>query len=160
VSTGLAVLPLSIPSPGTGVWNVLGFPVRAYALCIIAGIVLALLIARRRWRARGGDPDSLEAVVVIAIPFGIVGARLYHVLTDYQLYVGPGRDPVDALRIWNGGLGIWGAIALGVLGGYLVARRRRIRFAALLAPRASYCTAYGTSTVASGRLVVVMPTCE
>jgi prolipoprotein diacylglyceryl transferase len=125
-------LPLSIPSPPTGVWSVFGFPLRAYALCIIAGIVVGMIISTRRWRARGGSSESLEMVVVVAVPFGIIGARLYHVITDWQLYFGPGRDPLDALRIWNGGLGIWGAVALGVLGGYLVARRRKIRFLALL----------------------------
>ncbi len=87
-----------------------------------------MIIATRRWRARGGSSESLEMVVVVAVPFGIIGARLYHVITDWQLYFGPGRDPLDALKIWNGGLGIWGAVALGVLGGYLVARRRKIRF--------------------------------
>ena len=63
---------------------------------------------------------------------GIVGARLYHVITDYQLYFGPGRQPLNALKIWEGGLGVWGAIAFGLLGGYLVARRRRIAFPAVL----------------------------
>jgi prolipoprotein diacylglyceryl transferase len=130
--TGHAAVALSIPSPSTGVWEVFGFPLRAYALCIIAGIVVAMLISNRRWRARGGTSDSLEAVVVMAIPFGIVGARIYHVITDYELYFGPGRNPVDALKIWNGGLGIWGAVALGAAGAYLVARRRRIAFPALL----------------------------
>jgi prolipoprotein diacylglyceryl transferase len=71
-------------------------------------------------------------MVVVGVPFGIVGARLYHVITDYQLYFGPGRQPLNALKIWEGGLGVWGAIAFGVLGGYLVARRRRIAFPAVL----------------------------
>jgi prolipoprotein diacylglyceryl transferase len=69
---------------------------------------------------------------VVGVPFGIVGARLYHVITDYQLYFGPGRQPLNALKIWEGGLGVWGAIAFGILGGYLVARRRRIAFPAVL----------------------------
>ncbi|MET0693705.1 MAG: prolipoprotein diacylglyceryl transferase [Propionibacteriaceae bacterium] len=129
--SGLGIL-LSIPSPSQGVWEIFGFPLRAYALCIIAGIAVAMVISNRRWRARGGTTDSLETVVVVAIPFGIVGARIYHVITDYELYFGPGRNPVDALKIWNGGLGIWGAVALGALGAYLVARRRHIRFPALL----------------------------
>ncbi|HEY5981675.1 MAG TPA: prolipoprotein diacylglyceryl transferase [Microlunatus sp.] len=123
---------LFIPSPASGVWEVFGFPLRAYALCIIAGIVVGMIIAGRRWRARGGSQDTLELVIAVAIPCGIVGARLYHVITDYQLYFGPGRDPLDALKIWNGGLGIWGAVAAGVAGGYLVARRRQVRFPALL----------------------------
>jgi prolipoprotein diacylglyceryl transferase len=132
MTPGLTGVVLSIPSPSTGVWEIFGFPLRAYALCIIAGIVVGMMMSTRRWRARGGTADSLEAVVIVAIPFGIIGARIYHVITDYQLYFGPGRDPLNALKIWNGGLGIWGAVALGALGAYLVARRRKIRFAALL----------------------------
>ncbi len=123
---------MSIPSPSSSVWHLGAFPLRAYALCIIAGILVAMVIGNRRWRARGGTADGLESVLVLAIPFGIVGARLYHVATDYELYFGPGRHPVDALKIWNGGLGIWGAVAGGALGAYLVARRRGIRFPALL----------------------------
>jgi len=123
---------LSIPSPGTNVWHLGAFPLRAYALCIIAGIIVAMVIANRRWRARGGTADSLETVLVLAIPCGIVGARIYHVLTDYELYFGPGRHPVDALKIWNGGLGIWGAVAGGAAGAYVMARRRGLRFPALL----------------------------
>src|SRR4051794_4275760 len=123
---------LSIPSPSQNVWYLGPFPLRAYALCIIAGILVGMVIATRRWRARGGTADGLEMVIVVAGPFGIIGARLYHVITDYELYFGPGRHPVDALKIWHGGLGIWGAVALGALGGGLVARRRQIRFPALL----------------------------
>lgn len=123
---------LSIPSPSTSIWYIGAFPLRAYALCIIAGIIVALIIATRRWQARGGTADSMELMVVVGVPFGIVGARLYHVITDYQLYFGPGRQPLDALKIWQGGLGVWGAIAFGVLGGYLVARRRKIAFPAVL----------------------------
>jgi prolipoprotein diacylglyceryl transferase len=123
---------LSIPSPSQNVWYLGPFPLRAYALCIIAGIIVGMVIATRRWRARGGTADALEMVVVVAVPCGIIGARIYHVITDYELYFGPGRHPVDALKIWHGGLGIWGAVALGALGGWLVARRREIRFPALL----------------------------
>ena len=123
---------LSIPSPSTSIWYIGAFPLRAYALCIIAGILVAMIIATRRWRARGGTADSMELMVVVGVPFGIVGARLYHVITDYQLYFGPGRQPLDALKIWQGGLGVWGAIAFGILGGYLVARRRKIAFPAVL----------------------------
>ena len=132
MTSDLVAVVLSIPSPSKGVWDVFGFPLRAYAVCIIVGIIVGMLIANRRWRARGGTGDSLEMVVVLAVPFGIVGARLYHVITDYQLYFGPGRHPIDALKIWNGGLGVWGAIGFGVLGAYLVARRHQIRFPALL----------------------------
>jgi prolipoprotein diacylglyceryl transferase len=123
---------LFLPSPSTGVWQLGPVPIRAYALCIIAGIIVGGTIGSRRWVARGGRSDSVESVLVLAIPFGIIGARIYHVITDYELYFGPGRHPVDALKIWNGGLGIWGAVALGALGTWLVARRRGISFPALL----------------------------
>jgi prolipoprotein diacylglyceryl transferase len=132
VTTTWAHVVLSIPSPSTNIWHIGPLPIRAYALCIIAGIIVAMIIATRRWRARGGTADTLELMVVVGVPFGIVGARLYHVITDYQLYFGPGRHPLNALKIWEGGLGVWGAIAFGVLGGYLVARRRRIAFPAVL----------------------------
>jgi prolipoprotein diacylglyceryl transferase len=132
VTASWAPAVMSIPSPSTNIWYIGAFPLRAYALCIIAGIIVALIIATRRWQARGGTADSMELMVVVGVPFGIVGARLYHVITDYQLYFGPGRQPLDALKIWQGGLGVWGAIAFGVLGGYLVARRRKIAFPAVL----------------------------
>jgi prolipoprotein diacylglyceryl transferase len=122
---------LAIPSPPVSSFNIFGFQLRMYAVCIIIGIIVGYLIANRRWKERGGRPDSMELVVAVAVPFGIVGARLYHVITDYQLYFGPGRDPLDALKIWQGGLGIWGGVALGALGAYLVARKRKIKFAAL-----------------------------
>jgi prolipoprotein diacylglyceryl transferase len=132
VTASWAQTVLSIPSPSRNIWYIGAFPLRAYALCIIAGIIVALIIATRRWQARGGTADSMELMVVVGVPFGIVGARLYHVITDYQLYFGAGRQPLNALKIWEGGLGVWGAIAFGVLGGYLVARRRRIAFPAVL----------------------------
>ena len=132
MTTTWAYVVLSIPSPRPNISHIGPLPIRAYALCIIAGIIVAMIIATRRWRARGGTADSLELMVVVGVPFGIVGARLYHVITDYQLYFGPGRHPLNALKIWEGGLGVWGAIAFGVLGGYLVARRRRIAFPAVL----------------------------
>src|SRR5215218_10940211 len=123
---------MSTPSPSTNIWYIGAFPLRAYALCIIAGIIVAMIIATRRWQALGGTADSMELMVVVGVPFGIVGSRLYQLITDYELYFGPGRQPLDALKIWQGGLGIWGAIAFGLLGGYLVARRRRIAFPAVL----------------------------
>lgn len=130
--TGLTLLaPLSIPSPPTGTWYLGPFPVRAYALCILAGIVAAYFMARARWRARGGNPDSVDSVAIVAVPLGIVGARLYHVITDYQLYFGPGREWWRMFYIWEGGLGVWGAVALGALGGWLVCRRRGISFLAM-----------------------------
>ena len=117
---------ISIPSPGDGVWNLGFFPVRGYAVAIIVGIALAMWIGDRRWRARGGDPGVVVDVAVWAVPFGIIGGRIYHVITSPAAYFGEGGDPVDALRIWEGGLGIWGAVVLGGVGAWIGVRRRGI----------------------------------
>ncbi|WP_233160164.1 prolipoprotein diacylglyceryl transferase [Pseudonocardia sp. MH-G8] len=112
-------------------------PIRAYALCIIAGIIVAVLWGERRFTARGGQPGTVTDVAVFAVPFGLVGGRLYHVLTDWQTYFGPGGDPWGALRIWQGGLGIWGAVALGAVGAWIGCRRRGVplgAFADAVAP--------------------------
>ena len=82
--------------------------------------------ASKRWVARGGNAGTVADIAVWAVPFGLVGGRLYHVITDYQLYFGEGRDWVDAFKVWQGGLGIWGAIALGALGAWIGCRRRGI----------------------------------
>ena len=136
----------SIPSPTRNVWHLGPLPVRAYALCIIVGIVVAVWLATRRFVARGGNADHVWDVAAWGIVLGIVGARLYHVITDHQLYFGPGKIWYHAFFIWDGGLGIWGGVALGAVGGYLVARRRKIRFWALadaLAPGVAVAQAIG-----------------
>lgn len=126
-----------LPSPPQGVWYIGPVPIRAYALCIIAGIVVAVWLTQRRWEARGDRRDDVIDIATWAVPFGIVGGRLYHVITDPELYFAPGRQPVRALYIWDGGLGIWGAVALGALGAWIGCRRRGIAlpdFADALAP--------------------------
>lgn len=122
------MIPASIPSPAENVWYLGPLPLRAYALAIIVGAVLAIIIGERRYRAKGGRPGAISDIALWAIPFGIVGGRLYHVLTDPQLYFGEGQNPVDALKVWHGGLGIWGAVALGALGGWIACRRYKLKF--------------------------------
>ncbi|MGH3889787.1 MAG: prolipoprotein diacylglyceryl transferase [Pseudonocardiaceae bacterium] len=121
----------TIPSPDRGVWYLGPVPIRAYALCIIVGIVVAILWGERRWQARGGQPGTVTDIAAFAVPFGLVGGRLYHVATDWEQYFGPGGNPIDALKIWQGGLGIWGAIALGGLGAWIGCRRRGIPLPAM-----------------------------
>ena len=114
----------SIPSPTSGVWYLGPVPIRAYALMIILGIIVAIWIADRRWVARGGKSGAIADIAIWAVPAGIIGARLYHVLTDWSTYFGPdGKGFVAALKIWQGGLGIWGAVAVGLLGAWYAARR-------------------------------------
>jgi prolipoprotein diacylglyceryl transferase len=117
-------------------------------LFIIIGIVVALVLGQRRWEARGGaregawsDEDHGAVVYDIAlwaVPFGLVGGRLYHVMTDWRTYFGEdGAGLAGAFRIWDGGLGIWGAVALGGVGAWIGCRRRGIplpAFADAIAP--------------------------
>jgi prolipoprotein diacylglyceryl transferase len=113
-----------IPSPPQGTWNLGPVPLRAYALLIIAGIVVAVWFGGKRYVARGGQSGVITDIAIWAVPFGIIGGRLYHVITDNQLYFGPeGKGLAAALRIWDGGLGIWGAVAFGALGAWIGARR-------------------------------------
>jgi prolipoprotein diacylglyceryl transferase len=113
----------AIPSPTESVWHVLGFPIRAYALCIIAGMVAATLLLEQRLRHRGVAPWTSLDIVVWAVPFGIIGARIYHVISSPQDYFGAGGEPIRALYIWEGGLGIWGAVAGGAVGALIAARQ-------------------------------------
>lgn len=122
-------LVMSIPSPPVSVWHIGPFPLRAYALAIVCGIICAWFILSRRYKAKGGDADVCIDIAVWAVIFGIIGARLYHVATDWQLYFGQGRNPIDAFKIWNGGLGIWGGVAAGALGAYIAACRNNLRLA-------------------------------
>jgi prolipoprotein diacylglyceryl transferase len=123
------MLPTFIPSPSRGVWYLGPLPIRAYALFILLGIVVATWWTRRRWVAAGRDPDQVFDIVLWAVPFGIVGGRLYHLITDPELYFAPGRQPIRALYIWDGGLGIWGAVALGAVGAWIGCRKHGVRLA-------------------------------
>ncbi len=135
-----------IPSPSTGVWHLGPFPVRAYALCIIAGVVLAVWLGEKRWVARGGRPGDVTEIATWMVPFGIIGGRIYHVVTSPQAYFGEGGQPIRALYIWQGGLGIWGAITLGGIGAWIGCRRHGIPlppFADALAPGIALAQAVG-----------------
>lgn len=116
-----------IPSPAQGVWHLGPLPIRAYALCIITGIVAALIIGDRRWVDRGGEPGLIYDIALWAVPFGLVGGRLYHVMTDWTTYFGShGAGLLAAFQVWDGGLGIWGAVALGAVGAWIGCRRNGV----------------------------------
>jgi prolipoprotein diacylglyceryl transferase len=135
-----------IPSPSRGEWFLGPIPIRGYAFAIILGVIAAIWIAERRWVARGGRPGTAGDIALWAVPFGLIGGRLYHVLTDWQLYFGDGRDPWRALQIWQGGLGVWGAISLGAVGAWIGCRRAGIRlppFADAAAPGIAVAQAIG-----------------
>ncbi|MGA9148736.1 MAG: prolipoprotein diacylglyceryl transferase [Candidatus Nanopelagicales bacterium] len=136
-----------IPSPSSGVWNLGPLPVRAYALCILIGIVVGVMVGNRRWAARGGKSGFITDAALWAVPFGIVGARLYHVCTDYPTYFGPnGLGLGAALKVWNGGLGIWGAVVGGALGAWIACRRAGVLLppvADAIAPGVAFAQAIG-----------------
>lgn len=127
----------SIPSPSQGTWYLGPLPIRAYAVAIGIGIVVAWWVLDRRYRAKGGPAETAVDVSLWMVLFGIIGARIYHVISSPAAYFGEHGDPARIIEIWNGGLGIWGAIAAGALGAWIAMRRRGLRlapFADALAP--------------------------
>ena len=136
----------AIPSPTQGVWYLGPIPIRAYALCILVGIIAACAITEYRLRQRGAPKWLTLDVAIWAVPFGLVGGRLYHVITSPDAYFGSGGHPLKAFAIWEGGLGIWGAIALGAVGAWVACRRLGIPltiFADALAPGLPVAQAIG-----------------
>jgi prolipoprotein diacylglyceryl transferase len=118
----------SIPSPSSGVVHLGPLPLRADAFFILLGVVVAVWLANRRWVARGGEDGLIADMAATAVPAGLVGARIYHVITSPDKYL---KDPVEALYVWHGGLGIWGGVLGGCLGAWFVLRRRGISFLAV-----------------------------
>ena len=133
----MLILPSSIPSPPQAEWYLGPLPIRAYAIAILLGILAAWWILDRRYTAKGGPRDTAVDVALWMVLFGIVGARLYHVVSSPDAYFGENGNPARIIEIWNGGLGIWGAIPAGALGAWIAMRRRGLRlgpFADALAP--------------------------
>jgi prolipoprotein diacylglyceryl transferase len=142
----MTAFPATIPSPSVGVIHLGPLPVRMYALCILVGIVVAIWLTGRRLVPRGGEPGQALDVAAYAVLFGIVGGRLYHVITTPDPYWGAGGRPLDALKVWEGGLGIWGAISLGALGAWIGCRRAGLSFLAFAdaaAPGVAFAQAIG-----------------
>ena len=140
------MIQLSIPSPSTGVIYLGPLPLRAYSLFIILGIFVAIWLGNKRWIAKGGKPGQVSDVAIFAVPFGIIGGRIYHVATDWEKYFGSGQNWIDALKIWNGGLGIWGAILFGGVGAWIGCKYYKIYlppFADAIAPGIIFAQAIG-----------------
>ncbi len=119
----------SIPSPEQGVWYIGPIPLRAYGLIIVTGMIVAVWWTSKRYAKRGGNPDLLYDVAMWAIPFGIVGARLYHVVTTPENYFASPESMLRILKIWEGGLAIWGGVFFGALGAWIAVRRAGCRLA-------------------------------
>ena len=108
-----------IPTPSSSTLELGFFTFHYYAISILLGIILAIWLTKKRYEKLGGNPTDISDLALVAVPAGIIGGRIYHVITSPQQYFGKNGSPVAALEIWRGGLGIWGAIALGALGAYV-----------------------------------------
>ena len=142
------MLPFSIPSPDPALaqFQVGPLTIHTYALCILAGILAAVVITQRRLSARGGKKGVVLDVIIWAVPLGIVGARLYHVLTHTGDYFYPGANLGNVFAIWDGGNALYGSLIGGAVGAYIGCRRQGIKlwsFADALAPAMLVAQAIG-----------------
>jgi prolipoprotein diacylglyceryl transferase len=119
-----------LPTPSHSAIELGAITLHYYALCILLGIICALAIGRVRWKKSGGIASELYDLAIYVIPAGIIGGRLYHVITTPELYFGKSGKLSNAFKIWEGGMGIWGAVALGALVAYIYfqARPRSLTF--------------------------------
>ena len=111
-----------LPSPSSAAWHLGALPVRAYALCMVAGVAAALWLTDRRYRKAGGKPGTILDLATVAVPAGLIGARIFSVVSDFHRYFGPGRDWTDVLRVWEGGMGIAGAVTAGAVAAWAYCR--------------------------------------
>lgn len=142
----------SIPTPGVSVVEIGPFAVHIYAICIMTGVALAIWLGNKRFLASYPDARGIVSeVAIVAVPAGVLGGRLYHVATTPERFFGANGHPEDILKIWEGGLGIWGAISLGAVGAYIayiyLSRTRELPqfryFADAIAPGIVFAQAIG-----------------
>ncbi len=119
-----------IPTPSSSTLELGFFTFHFYALTILLGISVAIWLTKRRYASLGGNPTEVTDLAIVAVPAGIIGGRIYHVITSPQKYFGENGSPIQALQIWRGGLGIWGAIAVGALATFIFfkVKRRSLSF--------------------------------
>lgn len=109
----------SIPAPPASNFQIGPFVIHFYALLILSGIILATIWTSARMKKRGMDPGLAIDVAIWAVPFGIIGGRFFHVITHINDYFGEGKQWLDAFKIWEGGLAIYGALIFGAIGAYI-----------------------------------------
>mgnify|MGYP000128413447 CR=1 FL=1 len=111
---------LAFPTPSSSALEIGPLTIHYYALCIITGVAVAIWLGDKRFRAATPlGAHVVSEVAITAVPAGVIGGRIYHVISSPSAYFGSNGHPIDALKIWEGGLGIWGAISLGFLGAFL-----------------------------------------
>lgn len=120
-----------IPSPTISQFSIGPVTIHIYALCILMGIVLAVWITTTRWKKLGGNFDQVLDITLVSVPAGIIGARLYHIITTPERFFGPDGDWAEMFCIWNGGLGIWGGVLFGALAAWAWCRHKHYPMALL-----------------------------
>lgn len=120
-----------IPSPTISQFSIGPVTIHIYALCILMGVVLAVWITTTRWKKLGGNFDQVLDITLVSVPAGIIGARLYHIITTPERFFGPDGDWAEMFRIWNGGLGIWGGVLFGALAAWAWCRHKHYPMALL-----------------------------
>ncbi|WP_426325526.1 prolipoprotein diacylglyceryl transferase [Microbacterium sp. E-13] len=118
----------SIPSPSISYFDIGPLRIHIYALCIITGIIVAVLWTNARLTKRGAEPWVVIDIALLAVPIAIIAARLYHVVTHWDFYFGEGSRPWSFLYIWEGGIAIYGALIGGAIGAWLGCKWTGIRF--------------------------------
>lgn len=118
----------SIPSPTISSFTLGPVTVHFYALFILAGIIVATVVTAGRMKSRGMEAGLAIDIAIWAVPFGIVGGRLFHVFTHVNDYFGPGKDWLSMFKLWEGGLAIYGALIFGAVGALIGAQLAGIRF--------------------------------
>lgn len=121
-----------IPSPGFSKFQIGPVTIRMYAVCILIGVCCAVWILTRRWKRAGGTFDQVLDLTLVTVPCGLVGARLYHCLSTPAMYFPPTGNPTSILKVWEGGMAIFGGIIGGALAAFLWCRHKRCPFALLL----------------------------
>ncbi|MCL1842161.1 MAG: prolipoprotein diacylglyceryl transferase, partial [Propionibacteriaceae bacterium] len=140
------MLPLFIPAPPFRDIDLGRLTIHMYSLTMITAMLLSWWWTGRRIAARGGNRDEWDGMALVAVVFGIIGARAYHVITEHARYFGPGLDPWNALKIWNGGLGVIGSIVGGGLAVLVYCRVKHVNFAGIadcIAPTLLAAQAWG-----------------
>ena len=122
----------AIPSPDVSFIELGPFRIHFYALFILTGIILALILTESRLRSRGAEAGVALDISLWAIPFGILGGRFFHVITHPNDYFFEGADLLAVFRIWEGGLAIYGALMFGALGAFIGARQSGLKFVSYL----------------------------
>ncbi|PJM73162.1 prolipoprotein diacylglyceryl transferase [Bifidobacterium primatium] len=136
----------SIPSPTFSEFHIGPLTIHMYAICILIGVCFAVWILSIRWRKVGGIFDQVLDTTLVAVPSGLVGARLYHCITTPEAYFPPSGELINIVKVWEGGMAIFGGISVGALGAFLWCRHRRYPFALLadaLAPGLMVAQAIG-----------------